>query len=575
MKNKSKSHWVATFCAAFLMQLGAWAQSPTAFTYQGRLTDGNGASSGVFEMTFGLHGTASGGSASASITNHSVMVTDGLFDVSLDYGQSEFTGAARWLEIGVRPSGSGAPFNILSPRQAITATPYAIHASSVSASGIVGSLTASQIPDLDTSRIVSGTLHASRFADGSIATSKLVDPDSIGPWALSAGNVYRSSGKVGIGTSIPVYPLHVDGTIRWGGTSRFTYSGVTSTGLFMENVGTNDATSIMRLQSSQSGNQSAYSQFFVDPKNGFSFFSLGAGNRKVGIGTKTPATELHVEGSGWFGEDVGALPSSAGQGVRVFFNDATASLKYGSIFAYNYTSNVANDLVLQQPGGKVGIGTTFPATRLHVEGGGWFGGGSLVGLPGSAGTGVRVIYDEANDVGRIWAWDYVSASAKDLILQFPGNHGAKVGIETLEPTHVLHVNGVARSTQSTWATTSDRRAKTNIAPVSNSLDRIAKLRPVTFEYNGEYRAGHAGHDGQFTGFVAQEVEAVFPDMVTTVEETVDGETIDDFRVLNTGNLTPHMVKAMQELRAEKDAEIKQLEERLVQLEKLVGQLTNQ
>jgi len=53
-------------------------------------------------------------------------VSNGLFTVTLDFG-ANFPGANRWLEIGVRTNGGGA-YTTLSPRQALTATPYAIMA---------------------------------------------------------------------------------------------------------------------------------------------------------------------------------------------------------------------------------------------------------------------------------------------------------------------------------------------------------------------------------------------------------------------------------------------------------------
>ncbi len=67
---------------------------------------------------------------------------NGLFTTTLSFG-SVFNGAAYWLEIGVRTNGSTGSFTILSPRQAITPTPYAITANS--ASNLLGTLPATQL----------------------------------------------------------------------------------------------------------------------------------------------------------------------------------------------------------------------------------------------------------------------------------------------------------------------------------------------------------------------------------------------------------------------------------------------
>jgi hypothetical protein len=60
-----------------------------------------------------------------------VPVSEGLFTVPLDFGAGVFTGDARWLEIGVRPGLSSGAYTLLSPRQALTATPYALYAQRV------------------------------------------------------------------------------------------------------------------------------------------------------------------------------------------------------------------------------------------------------------------------------------------------------------------------------------------------------------------------------------------------------------------------------------------------------------
>jgi hypothetical protein len=112
----------------------------TAFTYQGRLDTTNGPASGIYDLRFSIYDSAGGvGVVAGPLTNSPTSVSNGLFAVMLDFGAGVFTGADRWLEIGVRTNGGGA-FTALTPRQALTPTPYAIHAGSMDAGGIVGFL---------------------------------------------------------------------------------------------------------------------------------------------------------------------------------------------------------------------------------------------------------------------------------------------------------------------------------------------------------------------------------------------------------------------------------------------------
>jgi hypothetical protein len=135
MRTKFISYLLLTFLIAG-SQSGAFAQG-TAFTYQAQLNDGGAPASGMYDLQFTIYDLATGGSAvGATLTNGAVGVTNGLFAVRLDFGPGAFNGAQRWLEIGVRTNGPGA-FLILSPRQAITPTPYAITARNVT--GVVPS----------------------------------------------------------------------------------------------------------------------------------------------------------------------------------------------------------------------------------------------------------------------------------------------------------------------------------------------------------------------------------------------------------------------------------------------------
>src|SRR5258706_4907750 len=101
----------------------------TIFTYQGRLDFQGVPASGTYDRTFVLYGTDTGGTALAgTLTNTATAVTNGLFTVPIDFG-NQYDGSPRWLEIAERTNGGGA-FTTLAPRQQLTATPYAIYASS-------------------------------------------------------------------------------------------------------------------------------------------------------------------------------------------------------------------------------------------------------------------------------------------------------------------------------------------------------------------------------------------------------------------------------------------------------------
>jgi N-acetylneuraminic acid mutarotase len=97
----------------------------TAFTYQGRLIDANVAADGEYDLQFGLYDSNSDGNqVGGNIDVNDVDLIDGYFTVELDFGDV-FDGEARWLEIGVRAGDSSGAFTLLSPRQELTATPYA------------------------------------------------------------------------------------------------------------------------------------------------------------------------------------------------------------------------------------------------------------------------------------------------------------------------------------------------------------------------------------------------------------------------------------------------------------------
>ena len=136
MKTKLQNLFTLLILLAFSifnLQFSTAHAQGTAFTYQGRLSNGGNPASGNYDLKFSLFSISTGGSAAAGPeTNSPVVVSNGLFTTMLDFGSSVFNGSTYWLEIGVRTNGGGS-FVTLSPRQQLTPAPNAIFAENATA----------------------------------------------------------------------------------------------------------------------------------------------------------------------------------------------------------------------------------------------------------------------------------------------------------------------------------------------------------------------------------------------------------------------------------------------------------
>src|SRR5690606_19151887 len=73
-----------------------------------------------------------------------------------------------------------------------------------------------------------------------------------------------------------------------------------------------------------------------------------------------------------------------------------------------------------------------------------------------------------------------------------------------------------------WATSgynpSDRKLKSDIKPIKNSLDKLMLLKPSAYNYKtDDFPAMSLPHGNQM-GFIAQELEGVFPSLIREVKE---------------------------------------------------------
>jgi len=173
----------------------------TAFTYQGRLTDGGGPANGNYDLWIKLYDDSAAGtqiSTTAAIDGQAV--SNGLFTVTLDFGPGAIAGEARWLEIWVRTNQASAGYTCLAPRQPLTPAPSALYApnagvAAVSSNVVAGAIAAGQLG-------TSGAPSAGQVLsfDGSSlswATLPVVPPPS---WTLG-GNSGTTPGVNFLGTS--------------------------------------------------------------------------------------------------------------------------------------------------------------------------------------------------------------------------------------------------------------------------------------------------------------------------------------------------------------------------------------
>lgn len=103
-------------------------------------------------------------------------------------------------------------------------------------------------------------------------------------------------------------------------------------------------------------------------------------------------------------------------------------------------------------------------------------------------------------------------------------------------TTALSVRGGVEVTGDVIAfTTSDARLKKDVLIIENALDTVKKIDGVKFNWNCDYRTGPD------VGVIAQQVEAVYPDAVSTREGGI--------KAVNYEKLIPLLIQAIKELAA--------------------------
>lgn len=143
----------------FLLGHAVSAPLGTSFTFQGELKSTGVTVDGPINFEFEPFDAVSGGNSLAPHESQTLTLTNGIFSTQLDFGDAIFAGEAVWIEVRVR-QGSGN-FTTLSPRQNLSATPYALHAQFVGIDAVSGA------------EIADGSIQSADLAAGSVGTSQI------------------------------------------------------------------------------------------------------------------------------------------------------------------------------------------------------------------------------------------------------------------------------------------------------------------------------------------------------------------------------------------------------------------
>ena len=298
-------------------------------------------------------------------------------------------------------------------------------------------------------------------------------------------------------------------------------------------VRSTDANTVPVVNSTANGVNSGTADFVID----------GAGN--VGIGTTSPDSKLHVKGISTLEE------TTAGAGTQLKFVGQDNSGQFNFLIGKQYNVNnafeitpstVANGGVFTNPAflvnsaGKVGIGTTSPGQKLHVND------GSSVtttdannmllltrnnhsyimfSCPDEKDSGFHFHNTTDNTfVGRI---AYSHESVGDKLNFRVGN------VETMSiSASNLNVTGTITASGDVVAY-SDKRLKSNIKTLDGS--KVYKMRGVSFIKDNK----------KGSGVIAQEMQKIAPELVN------DGS---EYLGVAYGNLSGYLIEAIKELKAE-------------------------
>ena len=220
---------------------------------------------------------------------------------------------------------------------------------------------------------------------------------------------------------------------------------------------------------------------------------------------------------------------SAGYGGAAIIHERTGSWSQGKLHFATKSSTV-NDSVIPirmtiDEEGFVGIGTTDPTADLEI----FQSTGTTTGSGGAK-------FNWAGDIWKIYhSGVYFSFAVNDVRVAYVHN------------------------TTGAWVTTSDRRFKENITPMTSILDNVLQLEPVSYDFIGR-------ENSHTIGFIAQDVEPFFPEVVSNEE--------DGYYGISYGNMSIIAIKAIQEQQGIIEAQQTQINDLQNQIDELRQMIIN-
>ena len=402
-------------------------------------------------------------------------------------------------------------------------------------------------------------------------------------------------------TSADVYDTNSGGSVRqfWGnhfsaqnnGNSRVIIGSASNKGLVggatVNSGGTKPiVNSYMAFESidQTAGGEDGVIAFYTSSGGGSGTEKMRIGaNGKVGIGTTSTDHQLSVNAADYDG--IQLLQGGTDTGYIGVYHDGSST---GRIYLGGLTSvdiqtgnGGATDgttrMRISDTG--VGIGNTSPSGKLHITN---TGGGSTaanwmrvegatannsnypaIEVKGGTLANVYPAYGLTNGGLGTWITAGYHTTNYNVRAAWSVNNGTLGGYTSsgTSYTNTFQVaqNGATFTNDGSVSSLSDERVKTDIKDLTDGLEIVKQLRPVTFKYNdnstddeGNLLMASASDKIRY-GFIAQEVEKVAPQYVETITRKIKNVEVDDFKTLSAIKMIPMLFKAIQEQQTQIEA----------------------